>query len=405
MEKAIRRVAIYSIVVSLSLVGIKLALAVISGSLALRADAIHSMVDVFASVAVLVGVVISGRRSRAFPYGLYKVENVVAVIIAVLLFFTAYEIVREAAVAGERAIFASTWLLIVVGLIAVVPFLFGRYEGAVGRKTNSPSLVADGREFQTEVLTSVVVFIAVLAQSLGVPFIDRIGAGIVALFIIKAGWGILSNSVRVLLDASIDSESLRQISEVIRAEPAVAKVKAVTGRNSGRYRFVEAEVELRITDLERAHAVSQQVENRIKETCRHVDRVLIHYEPWAKTEIRYAVPLADSGGAISHHFGEAPYFAFIEIKASTRELLRQELVANPYHSLEKGRGIKTAELLIGHKVDVVLSRESLVGKGPGYAFADAGVEAVQIEAETLAQVLEGLTRGELGQGNWTQPIL
>jgi predicted Fe-Mo cluster-binding NifX family protein len=46
-----------------------------------------------------------------------------------------------------------------------------------------------------------------------------------------------------------------------------------------------------------------------------------------------------------------------------------------------------------------LSRESLVGKGPGYAFADAGVEAVQIEAETLAQVLEGLTRGEFGQRN------
>lgn len=396
MEKAIRRVATYSIVITLSLVGIKLTLAVISGSLALRADAIHSMVDVFASVAVLVGVVISGRRSRAFPYGLYKVENVVSVMIAVLLFFTAYEIVREAAVGGERAISASTWILVVVGLLAIVPFLFGRYEVAVGRKTNSPSLIADGREFQTEVLASLVVFIAVLAQSLGVPFIDRIGAGIIALFIVKAGWGILADSTRVLLDASLDAEVLGKIRSVIQAEPAVAKVKTVTGRNSGRYRFVEAEVELRISDLEKAHVVSQQIENKIKETCQYVDRALIHYEPWAKTEIRYAVPLADSGGAISYHFGEAPYFALIEIKAPTRELLRQELVANPYHSLDKGKGIKAAEFLLGCKVDVVLARESLVGKGPGYVFADAGVGTAQIEAETLDKILGELTKGEIG---------
>jgi cation diffusion facilitator family transporter len=395
MEKAIRRVAIYSIVITLSLVGIKLTLAIISGSLALRADAIHSMVDVFASVAVLFGVVISGRRSRTFPYGLYKVENVVSVIIAVLLFFTAYEILREAAVGGERAISASTWLLVVVGLLAIVPFLFGRYEVAVGRKTNSPSLIADGREFQIEVLTSLVVFIAVLARSLGVPFIDRIGAGIIALFIVKAGWGILVDSTRVLLDASLDATVLGKIRSVIQAEPAVAKIKTVTGRNSGRYRFVEAEVELRITDLEKAHVVSQQIENKIKETCQYVDRALIHYEPWTKTEIRYAVPLADSGGTISHHFGEAPYFALIEIKAPTRELLRQELVANPYHSLDKGRGIKTAELLLGHKVDVVLARESLVGKGPGYVFADAGVGTAQIEAETLDKILGELTKGEI----------
>jgi cation diffusion facilitator family transporter len=395
MEKAIRRVAIYSILITLSLVGIKLTLAIISGSLALRADAIHSMVDVFASVAVLFGVVISGRRSRAFPYGLYKVENVVSVIIAVLLFFTTYEIVREAVVAGERAISASTWLLVVVGLLAIVPFLFGRYEVAVGRKTNSPSLIADGREFQTEVLVSLVVFSAVLAQSLGVPFIDRIGAGIIALFIAKAGWGILVDSTRVLLDASLDAEVLGKIRSVIQAEPAVAKVKTVMGRNSGRYRFVEAEVELRITDLEKAHVVSQQIENKIKETCQYVDRALIHYEPWAKTEIRYAVPLADSGGAISQHFGEALYFALIEIKAPTRELLRQELVANPYHSLDKGKGIRTAELLLGYKVDVVLARESLLGKGPGYVFADAGVGTAQIEAETLDKIVGELTEGEI----------
>lgn len=76
------RVAILSLLVNLSLVGIKLALSSLSGSLALRADAVHSMVDVFGSTALILGIFISGRKSKSFPYGLYKVENLVAVIIS-----------------------------------------------------------------------------------------------------------------------------------------------------------------------------------------------------------------------------------------------------------------------------------------------------------------------------------
>ena len=90
------RIGIYSLAVNLILVAAKLSLSFVTGSLALRADAIHSLVDVFASIALILGLVISGRKSRNFPYGLYKVENLVSAIISLLLFFTAYEIVAEA---------------------------------------------------------------------------------------------------------------------------------------------------------------------------------------------------------------------------------------------------------------------------------------------------------------------
>jgi len=88
----VSRVAVLSLLVNLTLVGIKLTLSYFSGSLALRADAVHSLVDVFGSTALILGIFISGRKSKSFPYGLYKVENLVAVIISLLLFLTAYEI-------------------------------------------------------------------------------------------------------------------------------------------------------------------------------------------------------------------------------------------------------------------------------------------------------------------------
>lgn len=79
-----------------------LGLAYASGSLAVAAELTHNLVDLAASVAVLIGVHISERQSRAFPYGLYKVENVVAVGVSILIFFTAYEIAREALFAESR---------------------------------------------------------------------------------------------------------------------------------------------------------------------------------------------------------------------------------------------------------------------------------------------------------------
>lgn len=386
------RVGIYSLLVNLALVGAKLTLSIIAGSLALRADAIHSLVDVFGSIALILGLFISGRKSKSFPYGLYKVENLVSVIISVLLFLTAYEIVREAITGEMVAVPYGGWVLGVVGALILVPFLFGRYEVSVGKKVNSPSLIADGSQFKADVLSSSVVFFALIGQRFGLP-LDRIAAAVIALFIVRAGWGLLANSMRVLLDASIDQGTLEQVRLVIMAEPAVSGVQDVTGRNSGRYFFVEAVVTLRISDLERAHSVSERIEDRIRKTVPNVDRVLIHYEPQSKTQLRYAVALTSTQGKISQHFGESHYFALVDVDFKEKKVQRQEIVANPHLDLTKGKGIKVAEFLLSYKPDVIVARENLSGKGPGYAFAEAGVETIQTEAKSLDEFLDQLIRG------------
>lgn len=390
-ETGIQKVAVYSLLVNLGLVGTKLSLSMISGSLALRADAVHSLVDVFASMALILGLVVSNRKSKSFPYGLYKVENIVSIIISLLLFLSAYEIALEAIRGNNAAIGLDGWILIAVAILILVPLIFGSYEVDIGRKANSPSLIADGSEFKADVLTSSLVFLSLLGQSFGLP-LDRYAAFVIAFFIIKAGWEILVSGMRVLLDASVDAKTLEKIHSLVEEEPVVGTVKEVIARNSGRYLFVEVSVTLRIADLKRAHLVGQHIEEKIRKEIPNVDRVIIHYEPFSKILIRYAVPLADIGGKIGQHFGESPYFALIDIDSKLRKLQGQTIVVNLHKDLPKGKGLKVAQSLLSYKPDVILAKESLVGKGPGYALAEAGVETIQTNASSVGELVDKLMK-------------
>ncbi len=200
-----------SIAVNIVLVFINLAIAIPSGSLAVAAEMVHNLVDLVASVAVLLGLKISQRRSKAFPYGLYKVENVVAVGIAVLIFFTGFEIVREAIFANKQPGIITPWMLVGVGISALLPLIFSHFELSAGQAANSPSLIADAQEYRAHVFSSGVVLISLLGQLIGFH-LDQPAALLVVFFIARTGWELLKDGMRVLLDASLDTETLKSSS-------------------------------------------------------------------------------------------------------------------------------------------------------------------------------------------------
>jgi hypothetical protein len=96
----------------------------------------------------------------------------------------------------------------------------------------------------------------------------------------------------------------------------VAEVKWVTGRNAGRFRFVEAGVALRVATLDKAELVMRRIETSVRAALPHVERVLIHVEAPAAPYVRYVVPLAARDGKVSQHFGEAPFFALVAVGRS-----------------------------------------------------------------------------------------
>ena len=377
-----------------SLVGTKFMLSALTGSLALRADAVHTLVDVLASLALILGLKISERRSESFPLGLYKVENLASIAISFLLFVTAYEILLEAMRGEVAPATYQGFVLFAVAAIIPLPYLFGNFQIRVGKETGSPSLIADGVQHKADVLTSSLVFLALIAQSFAIP-LDRIAAAIIALVIVKEGWGILVDGMRVLLDASVDARTLEKIRAIIMEAPEVATLKELVARNSGRYIFVQANLIFRVTDLKRAHLASERIEAKIRKELPHVDHVLIKFEPKTQSSLRYAAPLQDARGTLGEHFGESPYFALVDIDLQEMKLNKQEIVVNPYKNLAKGKGLKVAQFLLTYKPDVILSKESLSGKGPGYAFAEAGVETSQTGAKTLEELINGLLEAKV----------
>ena len=376
----------YSVAVNVVLAAINAGIALVSGSLAVEAEMVHNLVDLLTAIGVLVGLKLSTRKSKEFPYGLYKLENVVTVALAGMVFFTAYEIARDALFTPARQATVDLWMLGGVVIATVIPLVFSHFELRAGRTANSPALIADAKEYRTHVFTTGAVFAALLAQWFNFP-LDRVAALVIVFAIGKTGWELLADGMRVLLDASLDADTILRIREIIAAEPTVAELKWVTGRNAGRFRFVEAEVTLRVRDLEKAEAITRHIETQIRQAVPYVERVLIHAEPMERTHLRYAVPLADPGGTLSEHFGEAPYFALVRVRLANGAIEEQQGVANPYKDLEKAKGIQVAEWLVNQKVDVVLMKESLRGKGPVYVFGDAGVEMRETEATTLSEAL------------------
>ena len=277
--KSFAYVALLSVGFNILLVLLKYSLSILSGSIALRADAIHSLIDVLSSLGIFVGIKISERKSSNFPYGLYKVENLAALATSLFIFFAAFEIVKEIIHSDPTAIVSSIPIAI-LGLVVIIimMFLFSRYELKVGRKAGSPSLVADAKHIGTDLLSSVGVMLALLL-SLWKPNFDRFVAVIIIILIARLGWTILADSLKVLLDASIKEDILDDIRKVFFNFSDVKDVTQLSGRCSGRYKFVEAEIILDTEKLQDAHDISTAIEEEVYDCFPDVDKLLIHYEP------------------------------------------------------------------------------------------------------------------------------
>lgn len=390
--KKISRIFLYAFFLNLILAAIKGGMAISSESFAITAGAIDSATDSVASLAVYLGILLSNRSTHSFPLGLYKLENLLSAVIALFIFITGYELGRRVLFGGQTIPDISPIVLAGMGLATTAIFLFGRYALSVGKKTGSPTLIAEGKHRQADVFANLVVLVAVILQYFdielslfGIGF-DRWAAIVVLVFVIYTGWELLKDGMRVLLDASIDHETLSTLRETILAEPAVVKINSLIGRNAGRFVFLQANIVLRTSDLKKAHQVSERLEQKVKKTVESVEQIIIHYEPYEPHHFRYALPLQDSGGQISEHFGGAAYFALLQKVIASGEIERKEIIVNPHLSMERGRGLRVAEWLVEQKIDKVFVREPLKGKGPAYVFNDAGVEIKEIEQENLSQI-------------------
>jgi cation diffusion facilitator family transporter len=386
MEES-ERIALLAVALNLVIFGIKYVSAAVSGSIALRAEAFHTLADLVSSLTVFTGLKIAKRKTKSFPYGLYKIENLMSVIISLVILYTGYEIVIEVISTISIELRNPGFAIISLLFATMITFWFSGYEKKIGQKINSPILLADAAHIRTDVFSNAVVLLAIISSLIGFQ-LDKIAALIVVWFIAKTGLQILMDGARVLLDASLDYETLSKVEKIIVDSPQVAELKTLTGRNSGRFKFIEAGIVLKTHNLDKAHFIADKIESRIKDEIKYIDQVLIHYEPLQKAETIYALPLTDDRASISSHFGEAPFFMLVSFKTGEKIAGKVDIINNPYSKIEKGKGILTAEFLTQKMVDAVLVKSDFSSKGPAYVFSNSNTEVIVTNEETPQHALE-----------------
>ncbi len=273
-----KKISLYSVGVNLTLSLIKIVGGMISGSAALLADGIHSLSDLAASLSVFVGIVISNKKYKLFPHGLYKVENLVALVSAFAIFFAGYEIAKDVLFSDLTPISNLPVALLVLGITVAITWAYSRWEKKKAIALNSPSLLADAEHVKADFYTAIVVLVGVLGQYFGYPIVEKFAVVVVIYFIFHSGFDILKEAIKVLLDASLDHESIDEIREILQETPKVKEVKTITGRNAGSFQFVQLNLVLDTDSLREAHDIAHNIEDTIKTKMPFVEKVVIHYE-------------------------------------------------------------------------------------------------------------------------------
>ncbi len=377
-----------SLGLNISFAAVKYFLYLFTGSSALLAEAVHSLTDVIGSLLVVGGIYFSEKKSEKFPWGLYKIENIAAVLSAGLIFLSAYEIAKMIHHPPSETLKNLDITLIVLFFMALPIILFSRYEAKQAKALNSPSLTADAENWRMDLAPLAIVALGIVAAKFSYAFMDRIAALVVLVLVVKAGYGILKDSMKSLLDASVDKSTQKEIENLIESVQEVKEIVSLNARNSGRFIFVETDLRLSSKKLKDAHLIANNIEREIKKRIPFVERFIIHYEPVRKDYQRFAVPLTNRDGEISDHFGSAPLIALWDERISDKTIISREVLENPFPEMEKGKGIRLAEFLVEKRIDILYSKELFRGKGPEYVFSDAEVEVIKTDKKNLKDLIE-----------------
>ena len=366
-----RKRALISIGVNLGLAVAKGVAGVVSGSAALLGDAVHSATDVVGAVAAFLGLWLAGRRHPSFPYGLYKAENIAALVTSVAILLAGYEIARSAIF--SQGGLPSTRIALPIAIISlVVTFWFGLYQLRAGRRLGSPALEADGRDYLMDGISTLVV----LASLIGAHFhmaIDKYAAIVVAGFIFWSGGELMWKSLRDLLDEAIDRDTEREIIRLVESHPRVDRVERFLSRTAGGRFMVDMDVVLRTGSHELAQKAAKRLEEDVKEKFPHLVMVRIKTKAHSTEYLRRFTPEEQPDGPIFPHLAKSPWFLMEVIQRSDGRVIERQHLENPYAEAESKRGFLVGRWLLGQNPDEVVVME----KKEGTALAlllEAGVE-------------------------------
>ena len=285
-EKEAMKVSTVSLVVNVLLSLFKLLAGVIAHSGAMISDAIHSASDVFSTIIVMVGIHLAGRKSdKEHPYGHERMECVAAIVLATVLAVTGLGIGWSAiqSIAKE-----STGVVVVPGVLALVAAVVSIltkegmywYTRFHAKKIDSSALMADAWHHRSDALSSVGALVGIAASRMGYPLMDPLASLVICVFIEKAALDIFKDAINKMVDKACDEDTEQAIRECAEKQLGVIRVDMLKTRVFGNKIYVDLEIGADGNEtLREAHAVAEEVHNRIENEFPKVKHIMVHVNP------------------------------------------------------------------------------------------------------------------------------
>jgi cation diffusion facilitator family transporter len=275
-------VAGWSVFAAIFLTGFKFVIAILTGSLGLLSEALHSGLDLVAAVITYFSVMISDKPpDKEHNYGHGKIENFSALIETILLFVTCIWIIYEAfnrLITGKTEIDVNIWSYIVVITSIIIDVTRSRALHRVAKKYNSQALEADALHFSTDIWSSSVVLLGLVCANFGLYVADPIAALGVALIVFFISYKLGKRSVDVLLDKA-PSNTIMKIEQILKGFPEIQSFHDIKVRTAGADTFVKVNIHLQPNlGLEEAHYICDKVEIEIGKNIPRCE-VSVHPEP------------------------------------------------------------------------------------------------------------------------------
>jgi cation diffusion facilitator family transporter len=280
-SSGVRRVLGGILVANIIVVGVKFIVGLDTNSLAVFGDALQSSVDAANNLfAIFVVRVASKAPDEDHPYGHAKFETLGALLIALLLALSIFELVRGAVgrlMSGAPALNVSSAALILLVFTLAVNLGVVWFESRAGRRLQSDLLLADALHTRTDVFITVGVLGGLALARAGLAWADPALALVVAVLVGRAGYQILRRSIPSLVDErAFDQSTIQREAERVQG---VVSAYAIRSRLAGDRRFAELTISVDGgSDVASAHYIADQVEDRLRDSLQ-LDEVTVHVEP------------------------------------------------------------------------------------------------------------------------------
>ncbi|MEO6463653.1 MAG: cation diffusion facilitator family transporter [Candidatus Eisenbacteria bacterium] len=278
---SIQHVLLVTLGLNVCVAAAKLIVGSTSGSVALWADGLHSLLDGSSNIVALVGIWVAHRPpDDNHPYGHRKFEAVASLAIAAFLFFACFEVLTSALerFRGGGEVVQSTLMYVVVIVTLFVNLFVTRYEKAQGERLKSEILLADSAHTGSDVWATLLVLVSLVCARLGWTVVDGVAALVIAGVIAWAGWKIIERTLPTLSDAAlVPAAELAGLAETVAG---VRECHDVRSRGVADEVMVDLHILVDpMLPIAEAHQIGHRVERVVRARWPEVHEVLVHIEP------------------------------------------------------------------------------------------------------------------------------